>query len=202
MFGLGAERPRPPDPGPRALLPPGRAPRPPRHAWTATCARRRSRRFSWRAGDAERIFDVRLTPLARRRRARWARASRTSTSPRPTGCRSKLAGSQARARAGLRGAAVDGRGARDDQRGAPVDQRGARDDERGAPVDQRGARDDERGAPVDQRGARDDERGAPAPDAGGQRRQRVPGDDPEHDRVGGRGARSQPARPDLERRGP
>ena len=66
----------------------------------------------------------------------------------------ELERSQAGARDGLRGAAVDDRGARDDQRGAPVDQRGARDDQRGAPVDQRRARDDERGAPVDQRGAR------------------------------------------------
>ena len=37
---------------------------------------------------------------------------------------------------------------------------------------------------------------------GAQRRQRVPRDDPDDDRPGGRGARPQPARPDLERQGP
>ena len=141
-----------------------------------------------------------ITPLQRRRTACSARRSSSSDVTRPAARRGRARALQARARERLRGAAVDGRGARDDQRGAPVDQRGARDDQRGAPVDQRGARDDERGAPVDQRGARDDQRRAAPAIARAQRGQRVPRDDPHEHGRGGHRRRPRAARPDLERR--
>ena len=111
------------------------------------------------ASSASDVEIVARRSTAPRRTLARRRASPSTTSP-ATAAAERARALQARARARLRGAAVDDRGARDHQRGAPVDQRGARDHQRGAPVDQRGARDDERGAPVDQRGARDDQRRA------------------------------------------
>ena len=165
-----------------------------------TASRSRSRAVTWRSPAGRRAHPRRPDGAGRRPTAScWATAVELSATRRtPCGSRRARAQSGASSR-GLRGAAVDGRGARDDQRGAPVDQRGARDDQRGAPVDQRGARDHERGAPVDQRGARDDERRAAPADLRAQRGQRVPRDDPDQHRAGRRRARPAPARAAVER---
>ena len=65
---------------------------------TASCDRRRSEGFSWRVGDADRIFDVRLTPLRQRRRGdgHEHRVHRRDRGPPAPGAAHRL---QARARA-------------------------------------------------------------------------------------------------------